>query len=171
MLDSDAPCVEACPLARGHFLRATALAAIAGIAGSGTFASTASAQSTGAISPTHTQGKTLTYALPAREGAFVDADNGVVVARVKNAVYALSLTCPHRAVTTLDWISSAKEFHCPKHGADFQADGELIDGRPDRSMDRFAVRRTGTNLVVDSGQPLQQDTARDGWTHAVVSVA
>jgi cytochrome b6-f complex iron-sulfur subunit len=170
MSDSDAPCVEQCPVARGRFLRATALAALAGIAGSAMFGATASAQATGAISPTHTQGKLLTYAMPAREGAFVDTGNGLVIARVKNAVYALSLTCPHRAVTTLDWNPSTNEFHCPKHGADFQADGELIDGRPDRSMDRFAVHRTGANLTVDSGQLLQQDTAADGWTHAVVSV-
>jgi cytochrome b6-f complex iron-sulfur subunit len=171
MSESDAPCVAQCPIARDRFLRSTALAALAGIAGSAMFTATASAQSTGAISPTHTQGKTLTYALPAHEGAFVDTDNGVVVARVKNAVYALSLTCPHRAVTTLDWNPSTNEFHCPKHGADFQPDGELIDGRPDRAMDRFAVRRTGANLTVDAGQLLQQDTAHDAWTRAVASVA
>lgn len=168
MSDVDAACVERCPVARGRFLRSTALAALAGIAGVDMLAAAASAQSTGEISPTHTQGKTLTYGMPARDGAYIDSDNGLVIARVKNAVYALSLTCPHRAVTTLDWRPGSKEFHCPKHGADFQADGELIDGRPDRSMDRFAVRRSGTNLLVDAGQPLQQDTARDAWTHAVV---
>jgi nitrite reductase/ring-hydroxylating ferredoxin subunit len=171
MSDVDASCVERCPVARGRFLRATALAALAGIVGADLLPAAASAQSASEISPTHTQGKTLTYGLPARDGAYIDSDNGLVIVRVKNAVYALSLTCPHRAVTTLDWNSSAQEFHCPKHGADFQADGELIDGRPDRSMDRFAVRRSGTNLLVDAGQPLQQDTARVPWTRAVVLVA
>lgn len=170
MSESGAPCIEQCPLARGRFLRAAAFAALAGIAGDGSFASAAAAQAVGAISPAHTQGKTLTYALPTRDGAFIDDGNGLVVARVRNAVYALSLTCPHRAVTTLDWNPAAREFHCPKHGADFQADGELIDGRPDRSMDRFAVRRSGASLTVDTGQLLQQDSTPDAWTRAFVAL-
>jgi len=152
-------------------LRAAALAALAGIAGNAAFAAEASAQAVGAISPEHTQGNTLTYELPPRDGAFIDDSNGLVIARVKNAVYALSLICPHRAVTTLDWNPDTREFHCPKHGADFQADGELIDGRPDRSMDRFAVRRSGARLTVDTGQLLQQDAAHDAWTRAVVTLA
>jgi nitrite reductase/ring-hydroxylating ferredoxin subunit len=112
----------------------------------------------------------LTYSLPAKEGAQIDAGNGVIVARVKSTVYALSITCPHRAVTTLEWIPETKEFHCPKHDAHFQSDGELIDGRPDRAMDRYAVRRAGQSIMVDTAAVLQQDTAHDAWSRAVVTV-
>lgn len=164
-------CADRCPLERARFLRSTALAAFAGIAGVGVLARSASAQDFGSTSPVHAQGKTLTYTMPARDGALVDADNGVILARVKNEVYALSIICPHRAVTTLEWIPAAKEFHCPKHDAHFQADGELIDGRPDRSMDRFAVRRSGQTIAVDTSSVLQQDTARDAWMRASVTTA
>lgn len=161
-------CADRCPIERARFLRHMAVAALAGLAGAEFLARSASAQS---IAPSHTQGKTLIYAIPAREGASVDADNGVIVARVKNDVYALSITCPHRAVTTLEWIPSAKVFHCPKHNAHFQTDGELIDGRPDRAMDRFAIRRSGQTIAVDASSILQQDVAQDAWARAFVAVA
>lgn len=162
-------CAERCPIERVRFLRSTAFAALAGLAGAGFLASSASAQSVGSISPSRTQGKTLTYAIPARDGAAIDAANGVIVARVKNVVYALSITCPHRAVTTLDWIPSANVFRCPKHDAHFRADGELIDGRPDRSMDRFAIRRSGPSIAVDTSSILQQDVAQDSWARASIA--
>jgi nitrite reductase/ring-hydroxylating ferredoxin subunit len=164
-------CADRCPIERARFLRSTALAALAGIAGAQFLASSASAQSVGSIAPSRTQGKVLTYPLPTRDGASIDADNGVILARVKNAVYALSIICPHRAVTTLEWIPSAKVFHCPKHDAHFQADGELIDGRPDRAMDRFAIRRSGQAIAVDTSSTLQQDASQDLWSRAFVAVS
>ncbi len=112
----------------------------------------------------------FTYALPSKEGAQIDSENGVILARVKNAVYALSIICPHRATTTLEWMPDAKEFHCPKHDALFQPDGELIDGRPDRAMDRYAVRRAGPTITVDTAAIFQQDTAHDAWSRAVVTI-
>jgi Rieske Fe-S protein len=81
----------------------------------------------------------------------------------------MSMTCPHRAVTTLEWWPDQHEFHCPKHDAHFAADGELIDGRPDRAMDRFAIRRSGATVVVDTGTTLQQDAQHDAWSRAAVN--
>lgn len=165
----DGSCAQSCPIERALFLRSTALAALAGIAGTGFFSSAASAQSVGSLSPTHAQGKLLTYAVPARDGALIDAENGVIVARVKNDVYAMSVTCPHRSVTTLEWVPGSNQFHCPRHNAHFQPDGTLIDGRPDRSMDRFALKRSGQSVVVDTSTTLQQDVARDAYAKAFVS--
>src|ERR1035437_7037794 len=108
------PGAGSCTIDRARFLRSTALTALAGIAGAAILADPAFAQ-VGSIAPTQSHGNVLTYALPAKEGALIDADRGVIVARVKNTVYALSITCPHRAVTTLEWIPETKEFHCPKH--------------------------------------------------------
>jgi nitrite reductase/ring-hydroxylating ferredoxin subunit len=164
-------CAGHCPIQRARFLRSTAFAALAGIAGAGFLSSSAAAQTVGSTSPLHTQGKTLTYAIPVRDGALIDSDNGVIIARVKNQVYALSIVCPHRAVTTLEWIPGTKQFHCPKHDAHFRPDGELIDGRPDRSMDRFALRRSGQTIAVDTSSVFQQDLASNAWAQAFATVS
>ena len=161
-------CEGSCPIGRARFLRTSALTALAGIAGAAFLADPAFAQ-VEPIAPVQSRGKLLTYALPAKEGASIDPANGVIVARVKNAVYAFSIACPHRAVTALEWIPESKEFHCPKHDAHFQPDGELIDGRPDRAMDRYAVRRSGRSLIVDTGEVFQQDSAHDAWSRAAVN--
>jgi nitrite reductase/ring-hydroxylating ferredoxin subunit len=160
-----------CPIARAHFLRSTALAALAGIAGAELLTGPAFAGTIDTITPAQSHGGVLTYALPATDGVWIDAGNRLIVARVKNAVYALSLICPHRAVTTLDWVPESNEFHCPKHGANFQADGELIDGRPDRAMDRYAIRRSGGSIAIDTAALYQQDTSHDAWARAFVAAA
>jgi nitrite reductase/ring-hydroxylating ferredoxin subunit len=152
-------------------LRSTALAALAGIAGAGLLADPALAQSIETIAPTKSQGRALTYTLPAKDAALIDADNGVIVARLKNAVYAFSISCPHRSLTRLEWLPDSREFRCPKHDAHFQSDGELIDGRPDRAMDRYGLRRAGQSIIVDTAAVFQQDTAHDAWSRAVVAVA
>ncbi|HEV3088021.1 MAG TPA: Rieske (2Fe-2S) protein [Candidatus Elarobacter sp.] len=160
-----------CPVARACFLRSTAFAALGGIVGAGLLADPAFAQSVGSVTPTRSNGRTLTYALPAREGALIDAGNGVILARVNKTVYALSIICPHRATTTLEWLPDSREFHCPKHDAHFQPDGQLIDGRPDRAMDRYAVHRAGQSVVVDTSTVFQQDASQDAWSRATVTVA
>jgi len=164
------PCAGQCPVGRAYFLRSTVLAALAGIAGAGLLADPAFAQSIETIAPTKSQGRALTYALPSKDGASIDADNGVIVARIKNAVYAFSISCPHRSLTRLEWLPDSREFRCPKHDAHFQSDGELIDGRPDRGMDRFALRHAGQSIVVDTATIFQQDANHDAWSHAVVAV-
>ncbi len=163
-------CGGSCPIDRARFLRSTALTALAGIAGTALLADPAFAQSVDSIAPIRSRGRVLTYALPAKEGALIDAANGVILARVKNTVYALSVICPHRATTTLEWMPVAREFHCPRHDAHFQSDGELIDGRPDRAMDRYALRHVGQGIAVDTAAVFQQDTARDAWSRAVLTV-
>jgi nitrite reductase/ring-hydroxylating ferredoxin subunit len=164
------PCAATCAIARGRFLRSAGLAALAGIGGAAMLADPAFAQSVGSIAPSQSRGRLLTYALPAKDGALIDAGNGVILARAKNAVYAMSIACPHRSVTSLEWLPDEKEFHCPKHDAHFQPDGALIDGRPDRGMDRYGVRRAGQTIVVDTASLLQQDAARTAWNDALVTV-
>ena len=164
------PCAVTCAIARGRFLRSAGLAALASVGGAALLADPALAQSMGSVAPSQSRGRLLTYALPGRDGALIDAANGVILARVKNTVYAMSIACPHRSVTSLEWLPDEKEFHCPKHDAHFQPDGALIDGRPDRGMDRFAVRRAGQTIVVDTASLLQQDASRTAWNDALVTV-
>jgi nitrite reductase/ring-hydroxylating ferredoxin subunit len=163
-------CEAACAIGRARFLRSTALTALAGLTGIAVVTDPALAQSVGSIAPTQSRGKVLTYAIPAKDGALIDAGNGVIIARVKNTVYALSVICPHRATTTLEWLPDTREFHCPKHDALFQPDGELVSGRPDRAMDRYTVHRAGQSIAVDTAAVFQQDTAHDAWTRALVTV-
>jgi hypothetical protein len=37
-------------------------------------------------------------------------------------------------------------------------------------MDRYAVRRAGQSVIVDTGTVLQQDAAQEAWSRAVVTV-
>ncbi|HEY6237474.1 MAG TPA: Rieske (2Fe-2S) protein [Candidatus Elarobacter sp.] len=151
-------------------LRSAGLAALASVGGVALLADPALAQSMGSVAPSQSRGRLLTYAMPGRDGALIDAANGVILARVKNVVYAMSIACPHRSVTSLEWLPDEKEFHCPKHNAHFQPDGALIDGRPDRGMDRFAVHRSGQTIVVDTASLVQQDASRTAWNDALVTV-
>ena len=51
-----------------------------------------------------------------------------------------------------------------------QRDGSFIDGRATRAMDRLAIRRDGTALVVDLDTLIQQDEHPAEWTAAFVTV-
>jgi nitrite reductase/ring-hydroxylating ferredoxin subunit len=170
MSDLPSSCAASCAIDRTRFLRTTAVAALAGIAGVASLAERAFAASVETIAPAKSQGKVFTYAVPAKDGAQIDEPNGVILARVGGTVYAMSLICPHRAVTALEWVGDAKQFYCPKHKAHFKSDGELIDGRPPRAMDRFALKRDGATIAVDTTTLLQQDTTPDAWAKASLAV-
>lgn len=107
------------------------------------------------------------YLIPSADGVAIDTGESVIVARVDGAVYAFSLACPHQN-TALRWDSDRLGFHCPKHHSLFRGDGTLIDGRAKRSMDRFALRRDGANVLVDLDRLYQQDTDPGPWAAAVV---
>jgi nitrite reductase/ring-hydroxylating ferredoxin subunit len=110
-----------------------------------------------------------TYPLPAEDGVNIDQQNEVIVARISNLVYALVLACPHQN-TALRWNATLRRFQCPKHHSQYQQDGTFIDGRAKRSMDRFAVRRDGNNLVVDLDKVFEQDRDASGWNAARLSI-
>lgn len=109
------------------------------------------------------------YPLPMVDGVSIDRENGVIVARAGNKVYAFSLACPHQN-TALRWDADDREFRCPKHKSRYRDDGAFIDGRATRSMDRLAVRRDGMTLVVDIDALYQQDEQSKQWEAAVVVV-
>lgn len=109
------------------------------------------------------------YPLPVADGVSIDRENGVIVARAGNKVWAFSLACPHQN-TALRWDAGDREFRCPKHKSRYRDDGSFIDGRATRSMDRLAVRRDGATLVVDIDALYQQDEQSKQWEAAVVVV-
>ena len=113
--------------------------------------------------------ETRSYAIPATDAVNIDRDESVIVARYRGKVYAFSLACPHQN-TALRWDSDAQEFRCPKHHSTYTPDGVFIDGRATRSMDRFAVKHSEGNVVVDLDQLYREDDDPDLWKAAFITL-
>jgi Rieske Fe-S protein len=109
-----------------------------------------------------------TYAIPDADGATIDKDNQVILVRTANKAYAFNLSCPHQN-TALRWHPEDNQFQCPKHHSRYQPDGVFISGRATRSMDRFALKKDGRNLIVDLDKLFRQDQDAADWDSAVVS--
>jgi Rieske Fe-S protein len=82
---------------------------------------------------------------------------------------AFVLECPHRG-ENVTWQANNNRFFCPKHRSTFQPNGTLIGGRAERGMDRYALRRDGDELVVDSAVKLRSDNAAADWAAAQVTL-
>lgn len=108
-----------------------------------------------------------TYPFPTADGATIDKENAVIVARYQGRVYAMSLTCPHQN-TALHWLPDENRFQCPKHKSKYQPDGIFISGRATRSMDRFALRHDGNSVVVDLDKLYREDKQKPEWDAASV---
>jgi nitrite reductase/ring-hydroxylating ferredoxin subunit len=160
------PCRGKCNPDRSAFLRTTALAAFASVLGA--CAPLPASAQVGAVSPSRTQGDTLYYSFPAQDGVLIDEANDVVITRVQHSVSAFSLACPHRSSVTLRWEAAEGKFLCPKHDGEFRQNGELVGGKPDRSMDRYAIRREGANLAVDTRTIYQEDLDTQ-WAKAIIN--
>lgn len=164
---------DTCPLAgaierRAFFREATA--AVAGVfAALGIVASEARALPVRAVSALSARGEERTYPIPTADGATIDKEESVIVARWQNAVYVFSLACPHQN-TALKWEQRDAQFQCPKHHSKYRPDGSFIEGRATRGMDRFAVRRDGEKVVVDLDKLYQQDSDPAEWKAAVISL-
>jgi nitrite reductase/ring-hydroxylating ferredoxin subunit len=117
--------------------------------------------------PLHDTGDELTLAIPAEDGATIYKEHSLILARYASAVYAFSLACPHQR-TALKWLDRQGRFQCPKHKSKYRPDGVYISGRATRSMDRFALRRQGSSLVVNLSQLFREDQDRAAWNGAVV---
>jgi nitrite reductase/ring-hydroxylating ferredoxin subunit len=170
----DSDCTAACPLdpERREFLRSVG-AAVASLGLLGLLPRDAGAASLRAIAALaaapHDRRDERRYPMPTADGVSIDKDNGVIVARAGTKVFAFSLACPHQN-TALRWNADDRQFQCPKHKSRYRADGEFIEGRATRSMDRLAVRRDGPTLVVDIDSLIQQDEHPTEWEAAVVTV-
>jgi nitrite reductase/ring-hydroxylating ferredoxin subunit len=109
------------------------------------------------------------YPLPAQDVALIDRDNDVILVRWQGAAYAFSRSCPHQN-TALLWLEQDARFQCPKHKSRYQPDGEFISGRATRSMDRFALKLEGNEVVVDVGTLYRQDKDPVGWAGAMLKL-
>ena len=112
---------------------------------------------------------TARYPVPAADGATIDAENEVILVRSGGRCMAFALSCPHqRAMLRIKGGDTA--FLCPKHKSEYRIDGEYIRGRATRSMDRRAIQKEGTELVVDLDSQIKSDVDAAGWAAAAVAV-
>ena len=119
--------------------------------------------------PLDVLGETVRYALPAADGATIDREHQVILARWQGRVYAFSLACPHRN-TALRWLAADARFQCPKHKSKYRPDGSFIEGRATRGMDRFAIARDGDAVVVDLAVLHRETGDRARWSAAMLVV-
>jgi nitrite reductase/ring-hydroxylating ferredoxin subunit len=150
---------------RREFLRDVVFA-VAALGGAG---ATAGAMPVRRMSTVSRDGELATYPLPSADGVYIDKANEVIVARVASDIFAFELACPHQN-TALHWNDSSHRFQCPRHHSQYGPDGTFIEGRATRSMDRFAVRREGSNLVVDLDKVFEQDKDAAGWKAASITL-
>lgn len=112
-------------------------------------------------------GATVTYDIPATDGATIDRTNRVILIRHQGMLYAADLECPHKG-TMVQWQPAEQRFFCPKHKSTFRPEGTRIQGKSPRSLDRYAVRLEGGKVVVDTAQPIDGDAT--GWAQRGVRV-
>ncbi|MEK0431503.1 MAG: hypothetical protein RL139_1307 [Gemmatimonadota bacterium] len=164
--DHDHDCSGACGTDRRGFLRdgLMAVAALTAVAGDAApLHAMARAFATGIA----TAG-TVSYDIPAADGATIDRANRVILIRYQGMVYAADLECPHKG-TMLQWQPADARFFCPKHKSTFRPEGTRIQGKSPRSLDRYAVRLEGGKVVVDTGRTIEGDAT--GWAQAGVRVS
>jgi len=160
-----------CELAdRRAFITRMAATAVGALIGLGMSAERALAMPLGVITGMRQgDGGPVTYPIPAADGATIDRANDVILARYQGRVFAFGLACPHQN-TALRWIASEGRFQCPKHKSKYSQDGTFLSGRATRSMDRYAVRKDGANIVVDVDSLYEQDKQRAQWEAAMIPV-
>jgi nitrite reductase/ring-hydroxylating ferredoxin subunit len=113
-------------------------------------------------------GDEVSYPIPTADGATIDKQNEVILVRWSGAIYAFTLSCPHQN-TALRWLGGDGRFQCPKHKSKYQPDGTFMSGRATRNMDRFAVRKDGTKIVVNLARLYRSDRQQAQWAAARVS--
>jgi Rieske Fe-S protein len=164
---SDCACAER--LSRRGALGQMSSALLAAMAGVELLGETAAAVPVLEATGTQTGPSDHSYPLLADDGVSIDRETQVIVVRFQQRAYAFNLACPHEN-TALRWKAQSGRFQCPRHESQYQPDGTFVSGRATRNMDRFAVRRTGDNLIVDLSRLFRSDQQARDWAGAMVSL-
>jgi nitrite reductase/ring-hydroxylating ferredoxin subunit len=109
------------------------------------------------------------FAIPAADSVTVDRTTGLMLVRAAGKVYAFSMTCPHERAA-VKWVPKDNRFSCTKHDSKYRADGTYISGRATRGLDRFPIRRDGTNVLINLDAVFRFDKDPDGWQKAVITL-
>lgn len=160
-----------CALAstRRAFIRQTLASATAALVMIGASPAAALAAPLEMIAGKHGRDQMMKYPVPVADGVQIDKDNQVILVRWQGSAYAFNLSCPHQN-TALRWDDADHRFQCPKHHSKYRPDGEFIEGRATRGMDRLAIQHVAGELVVDVDKMFKQDEDAAGWNAAVVSL-
>ena len=162
--EGGADACSGCELGRRAFVRDAAIFVAFAATGS-----RAAAMPVGAIKALAMSGKNVTYPIPAADGTSFDRSNDAIVARAGGKVFVFARNCPHQN-TALKWLASDHRFQCPKHESKYTPEGVYIEGRATRSMDRFAVTRAASTVVVDLDKLYQEDLDPAEWKAAFITV-
>ena len=154
---------------RRDFLKQAAFLVAGALAGVGASAREAWSVPVGFGEPLRAAGSELTYPMPAADGATIDRDNGVIVVRHQGKVFAFNLSCPHENAA-VRWKAALGRFECSRHDSQYQPDGVYTSGRATRNMDRFAVKKSGSTVVVDVSRLIQSDQQKAAWDAAAVAL-
>jgi Rieske Fe-S protein len=109
------------------------------------------------------------YALPTSDGVNIDRQAQVILVRFQNSVYAFALACPHEHAA-VKWLAKDRRFQCSKHDSQYQPNGTYTAGRATRNLDRFALRREDTSVVVDLQHWFESDKNPSGWASAAIQL-
>lgn len=156
-------------LDRRAFLERAALGVLAALVAGGLAPTVAMAEHVGEVTPLRSAGNARTYAIPAQDGVFIDTANDLALVRSNGRIYAFSISCPHRGAA-LQWNAGERRFYCPKHKARFTPDGAHASGRATADLDRYALQRSGAQVIVALDQPLEAKSAPAAWAAAVVVI-
>jgi nitrite reductase/ring-hydroxylating ferredoxin subunit len=164
---SEHDCAGDCPIARRAFLRdVTAFAAVLAAAGLAPRVAFAAPQPIRALSRVRSE---VRYAVPSVDGVSFDDANEVILVRNAGHVYAFLLSCPHQN-TALKTDPAGGGFKCPKHDSRYKWDGQFIDGRATRNMDRYAIRKDGASVAVNLDKYYESDSEPTQWAGATITV-
>ena len=109
------------------------------------------------------------FSLPATDSVNIDRQTQVILIRFQNAVYALALACPHEHAA-VKWLAKDKRFQCSKHDSQYQPNGTYTTGHATRNLDRFAIRREDSMVVVELNHWFESDKDLSGWASAVIQL-
>ena len=109
------------------------------------------------------------YSLPAADSVNIDRQTQVILVRFQNAVYAFALSCPHENAA-VKWLAKDHRFQCSKHDSQYQPNGTYTSGKSTRNLDRYAIRREDTMVIVDLQHWFQSDKDPAGWASAVIQL-
>lgn len=159
-----------CPLVdRRGFLRDAGIAAAGALAALGMTPQLAQAMGITVVRGTRVSAEEKAFPIPAADGAVVDEDLSLIDARYQGKAYAFSLACPHQR-TAIRWEPNNGRFQCPKHKSKYTPDGQFIEGRATRGLDRFAVRRDGAKIVANLDALYRQDEDAEDWKKAFLTL-
>jgi len=109
------------------------------------------------------------YPIPAADGVNVDRQASLIVVRFNGHAYVFALSCPHQN-NAVKWLPKDHRFQCTKHDSQYKPDGMYTSGRATRNLDRYAIRRSGDSLFVDTHRWFQSDKDPSGWAAATIAL-